>query len=41
MTMKVALYCRVNTSTEEPPTKNQKLELASYCDRMNYEIVKI
>ena len=41
MTMKVALYCRVSTSTKEPTTENQRLELESYCDRMNYEIVKI
>ena len=41
MTMKVALYCRVSTSTKEQTTENQRLELESYCDRMNYEIVKI
>ena len=41
MTMKVALYCRVSTSTKEQTTENQRLELKSYCDRMNYEIVKI
>ena len=41
MTMKVALYCRVSTSTKEQSTENQRLELESYCDRMNYEIVKI
>ena len=41
MTMKVALYCRVSTSTKEQITENQRLELKSYCDRMNYEIVKI
>ncbi len=40
MTMKVALYCRVSTSTKEQTTENQRLELESYCDRMNYEIVK-
>ena len=39
--MKVALYCRVSTSTKEQTTENQRLELKSYCDRMNYEIVKI
>jgi DNA invertase Pin-like site-specific DNA recombinase len=41
MTMKVALYCRVSTSTKDQTTENQKLELKSYCDRMDYEIVKI
>ena len=41
MTMRVALYCRVSTSTKEQTTENQRLELKSYCDRMNYEIVKI
>ena len=41
MTTKVALYCRVSTSTKEQTTENQRLELESYCDRMNYEIVKI
>jgi DNA invertase Pin-like site-specific DNA recombinase len=41
MIMKVALYCRVSTSTKEQTTENQRLELESYCDRMNYEIVKI
>jgi DNA invertase Pin-like site-specific DNA recombinase len=40
MTMKVALYCRVSTSTKEQTTENQRLELESYCDRMNYKIVK-
>jgi len=41
MTMKVALYCRVSTSTKDQTTENQRLELESYCDRTNYEIVKI
>ena len=41
MTIKVALYCRVSTSTKDQTTENQKLELKSYCDRMDYEIVKI
>jgi DNA invertase Pin-like site-specific DNA recombinase len=41
MTMKVALYCRVSTSNKDQTTENQRLELKSYCDRMNYEIVKI
>ena len=41
MTMKVALYCRVSTSTKDQTTENQRLELESYCDRMDYEIVKI
>jgi DNA invertase Pin-like site-specific DNA recombinase len=41
MTMKVALYCRVSTSTKDQTTENQRLELESYCDHMNYEIVKI
>ena len=41
MTTKVALYCRVSTSTKEQTTENQLRELKSYCDRMGYEIVKI
>ena len=41
MTMKVALYCRVSTSTKDQTTENQRLELETYCDRMDYEIVKI
>ena len=41
MTAKVALYCRVSTSTKDQTTENQRLELESYCDRMGYEIYKI
>ena len=41
MTTKVALYCRVSTSTKDQTTENQLRELKSYCDRMGYEIVKI
>jgi DNA invertase Pin-like site-specific DNA recombinase len=41
MTMKVALYCRVSTSTKDQTTENQRLELETYCDRMDYKIVKI
>jgi DNA invertase Pin-like site-specific DNA recombinase len=41
MTTKVALYCRVSTSTKEQTTENQVRELKSYCERMDYEIVKI
>ena len=41
MTTKVALYCRVSTSTKEQTTENQIRELKSYCERMDYEIVKI
>ena len=41
MTMKVALYCRVSTSTKEQTTENQLRELTAYCDRMGYEVVKI
>ena len=41
MTAKVALYCRVSTSTKDQTTENQLRELKSYCDRMDYEIVKI
>ncbi len=41
MTTKVALYCRVSTSTKEQTTENQLRELESYCERMDYEIVKI
>ena len=41
MTNKVGLYCRVSTSTKGQTTENQLLELKSYCERMNYEIVKI
>ena len=41
MTMKVALYCRVSTSTKDQTTENQLRELNSYCDRMGYEVVKI
>ena len=41
MTKKVALYCRVSTSTKDQTTENQRLELETYCDRMGYEVVKI
>ena len=41
MTTKVALYCRVSTSTKDQTTENQLRELKSYCERMDYEIVKI
>ena len=41
MTTKVALYCRVSTSTKEQTTENQVRELKSYSERMDYEIVKI
>ena len=41
MTTKVALYCRVSTSTKDQTTKNQLRELTSYCDRMGYEVMKV
>ena len=41
MTAKVALYCRVSTSTKDQTTENQLRELQSYCDRINYEIVGV
>jgi len=41
MTAKVALYCRVSTSTQDQTTENQLRELNSYRDRMGYEVVKI
>ena len=41
MTTKVALYCRVSTSTKDQTTENQLRELKSYCDRMEYEVVKV
>jgi DNA invertase Pin-like site-specific DNA recombinase len=41
MTTKVALYCRVSTSTKDQTTENQLRELKSYCERMDYEVVKI
>ena len=41
MTTKVALYCRVSTSTKDQTTENQLRELTAYCDRMGYEITKI
>ena len=40
MTAKVALYCRVSTSTKDQTTENQLRELQSYCDRMGYEVVQ-
>ena len=41
MTTKVALYCRVSTSTKDQTTENQLRELHSYCDRMDYQVTKI
>ena len=41
MTARVALYCRVSTSTKDQTTENQLRELQSYCDRMGYEVVKV
>ena len=41
MTTKVALYCRVSSSTKDQTTENQLRELTSYCDRMGYEVVKV
>jgi DNA invertase Pin-like site-specific DNA recombinase len=41
MTTKVALYCRVSTSTKDQTTENQLRELTSYCDRMDYQVTKI
>ena len=41
MTAKVALYCRVSTSTKDQTTENQLRELTAYCDRMDYEVTKI
>ena len=41
MTTKVALYCRVSSSTKDQTTENQFRELNSYCDRMEYEVVKV
>ena len=41
MTTKVALYCRISTSTKDQTTENQLRELNSYCDRMEYEVTKI
>ena len=41
MTTKVALYCRISTSTKDQTTENQLRELKSYCERMDYEIVKV
>ena len=42
MTTKVALYCRVSTSTDKhgQTTENQLRELTAYCDRMDYEVTK-
>ena len=37
----VALYCRVSTLDKNQSTENQIRELKSYCERMDYEIVKI
>ena len=41
MTTRVALYCRVSTSTKDQTTENQLRELHSYCDRMDYQVTKI
>ena len=41
MTTKVALYCRVSTSTKDQTTENQLRELTAYCDRMDYQVTKI
>jgi len=41
MTTKVALYCRVFTSTKDQTTENQLRELNSYSDRMGYQVVKV
>jgi len=43
MTTKVALYCRVSTSTDKhgQTTENQMRELTAYCDRVDYEVTKI
>ena len=43
MTTKVALYCRVSTSTDKhgQTTENQFRELTAYCDRMDYQVTKI
>ena len=41
MTTKVALYCRVSTSTKDQTTENQLRELTDYCYRMGYEVVKV
>ena len=41
MTTKVALYCQVSTPSKDQTTENQLRELKSYCERMDYEIVKI
>jgi DNA invertase Pin-like site-specific DNA recombinase len=41
MTTKVALYCRVSTSTKDQTTENQLRELTAYCNRMGYEVVRV
>jgi len=41
MVRKVAIYCRVSTSTKDQTTENQLRELTAYCDRMGYEVVKV
>jgi DNA invertase Pin-like site-specific DNA recombinase len=42
MTTRVALYCRVSTSTDKhgQTTENQMRELTAYCDRMDYQVTK-
>ena len=41
MVRKVAIYCRVSTSTKDQTTENQLRELTAYCDRMDYQVTKI
>ena len=41
MVRKVAIYCRVSTSTKDQTTENQLRELTAYCERMGYEVVKV
>jgi len=41
MTKKVACYLRISTSNKDQTNENQLRELTEYCDRMNYEIVKV
>ena len=40
-TKRCAIYCRVSTSNKDQTTENQLRELTAYCDRMDYEVVKI
>lgn len=41
MTTICGIYCRISTSNHDQTTENQRLELESYCERMDYEIYKI